>query len=297
MSAISTCVSRLFRAFLLAIVAVTLSGCVGSITIEKPGEREVVITPPATKVVIAGKSYSQLSVTTDSRSTGHRDVSSAFTSMGPDIATADLNLSPAVYTITASGELPCWYCTNGIRHSNDSTTFIVTAPPPSCTRSVSTPVMTLPTDMIVASQTPGPQNIMTKLNGTDSVLILIDDAPGLSSSQMSLELDINTDNIQWNKAIEAWGACRSGSRVAFVEASMVNPGPGVGQICSPVTPANNYRSGCSISQTMQLNQSTSSEILFRKPTFAGVWGDTHVFDSSIWAAWGGRAVRIIWWTD
>jgi hypothetical protein len=48
---------------------------------------------------------------------------------------------------------------------------------------------------------------------------------------------------------------------------------------------------------MLLDRSTTSEILFRKPTGFNVWGDTQIFDLSIWAAWAGRAVRIIWWTD
>jgi hypothetical protein len=193
MSAIPKYLSRPFRAFLLAIVAVTLGGCVGSLTIEKPMELEIVTLPQTTlpqttNGVVAGKSYSNLSVTTvtkDGRPTGHQDVTSQFRSMGPNTATADLHLPADVYTITASADLPCWYCTNGKRHSTDSNTFVVMGPLPSfCNRSGSTPVTTLPPGLIVAGQTPGSQAIMTKLNPTDSVLILVDDDPTLTRDQM-----------------------------------------------------------------------------------------------------------------
>jgi hypothetical protein len=51
----------------------------------------------------------------------------------------------------------------------------------------------------------------------DAVLILVDDADDLQQNQMRVELDVNPFNAVDSKGIEAWGFCRSGSRVNLVE--------------------------------------------------------------------------------
>jgi len=114
---------------------------------------------------------------------------------------------------------------------------------------------------------------------------------------MRVELDIDPNNgVTWNKAIEAWGFCRSGSRVGVVEASMVG-GINVGAVCADIDSINDFRSGCTNTQTMLLDRSTTSELWLRKPGFWGIWTDAEGIDSSIWNAWGGRSVRFIWRFD
>ena len=164
-----------------------------------------------------------------------------------------------------------------------------------CARSGGAPIRTIDDALIVAGQKPGRQLMgMPLQNGVDFLIILVDDAPGLQQNQMRVELDINPDDgVIWNKAIEAWEFCQSGSRVNLVEASMLG-GFGVGTICSPLTAANDMRSGCTNTQTMLLNQNTTSELWLRKPEFVGIWHDIEGLDSSIWSAFGGRSVRFIW---
>lgn len=293
----------LLQTLLLAAVFLSVGGCLGAITIRKPADNVTITSPAITRVVITGRHYSNLRISADGGSTGHRDFTSQLIPMGPEIAQADLNLPPDTYKITASADVSCWYCSGGKMGSFHSTMFRVVALPAPCTRSNNTPVITVPPGAILAGQTPGRQSIALPLNKTDSLIINIDDASDLQQDQMRVELDINPgNNVKWRKAIEAWGACHSGSRVDLVEASMIEEfGTGIinppAPKCEALTAANDMRSGCTIPQTMLINQSTTSELLFRKPTFAGVWGDTAVFDSSIWAAWGGRHVRFIWWTD
>jgi hypothetical protein len=171
-------------------------------------------------------------------------------------------------------------------------------PPPVptvCARSGGAPVITLSPQIVAVGQTPGRQEIAYFLrNPPDVLLIIVDNAPGLSAGQMRVELDIDPSNgVTWNKAIEAWGFCRSGVRMGLVEASLMG-GINVGTACDSLTPANNFRSGCTNTQTMLLNQSTTGELWLRKPATAGIWTDAEGIDSSIWQAFGGRSVRFVW---
>ena len=113
---------------------------------------------------------------------------------------------------------------------------------------------------------------------------------------MRVELDIDPFNgVTRGKAVEAWSFCL-GSRAGLVEASMVG-GVNVGTACDSLTAANDFRSGCTNTQTMLLNQSTTSELWLRKPGFLGIWHNAEAIDSSIWQAFGGRSVRFIWRGD
>lgn len=113
----------------------------------------------------------------------------------------------------------------------------------------------------VVGQIPGRKRIAYVLqNSSDVMLIIVDDAPGLRQDQMRVELDIDPNNgVTWNKAIEAWGFCRSGSRVNLVEASMVG-GINVGAACLSLDSTNDFRSGCTNTQAMLLDRSTTSEL-------------------------------------
>ena len=167
-----------------------------------------------------------------------------------------------------------------------------------CARSGGAPVITVSNDIIQVGQTPGRQKIAYFLqNQPDVLLIIVDDAAGLTQDQMRVEIDIDPVNgVDWNKAIEAWGFCRRGSRVNLVEASMIG-GINVGTACYTLDPSNDYRSGCTNTQTMLLDRSTTSELWLRKPGFGGVWTDAEGIDSSLWQAFGGRSVRFIWRFD
>ncbi|MCS6290182.1 MAG: hypothetical protein H8K10_14605 [Nitrospira sp.] len=273
-------------------------GVIDNIHIRKPADNLTLAGAVLLKVDIEKANYSNVLVRTDKGTSAEKNVTGQMVLRGVDALTADLMLPFGTHTITASGEVPCWYCTGGKRQSSVSHTFTLLPSPAPCTRTDGNFVRTIPAAGIAAGQMPGRQVIATPLlNGTDMVMIIIDDAPDLQQNQMRLELDINPDQgVTWNKAIEAWGACHSGSRTDLAEASMAG-GFGVGVICSPPATANDFRSGCTIPQTVLLNQSTTGELLLRKPGFWGVWHDVEVFDSSIWPALGGRSVRFIWSKD
>ena len=67
--------------------------------------------------------------------------------------------------------------------------------------------------------------------------------------------------------------------------------------CQPLTAANNFNSGCTIHQSILVNQSTTSELWLRRQGFLGFWYDAEAIDVSIWKAFGGRSVRFIWRFD
>jgi hypothetical protein len=285
-----------FHAFLLVVVAVALGGC--AITVQKPANNATITLPSKTNVVVTGNaSYTGLKVTVDGA-----DVSSQMVSTGPSSDEGDLNLAAGSHTISASADVYCWYCTGAKTQSTDTNTFVVSPGAHVCAQSGGPPVFTINADQIATAQQPGRKLIgMVLLNSAgvqtgDVLLIIVDDAPGLQRIQMRVELDIDPFNgVTSNKAIEAWGFCHSGSRVNSIEATMLS-GFNVGTACSQLTPANDFRSGCTITQTMLLDQSTTSELWLRKPGwFFGVgWDDVEGFDSSIWQAFGGRSVRFIW---
>lgn len=270
---------------------------VGSIEIKRPSNNLTLVSPTMPQLVFTQKQLSNLLVRTNEGTPNQRDVL-GFTPLSPDTVMATLGVPLGTHTVTVSGDLSCWYCTGGKRGEAKSRTFSLLPAAATCTRSGSVPVRTIPSAGITIGQTPGRQTIMTPLlNRNDEVLILIDDAPDLQQNQMRVDIDLRGfPEVEWNKAIEAWGSCGSGSRIDLAEASLMG-GFGVGIICTPLSASNDFRSGCTNSQTMTLNQNTTKELLLRKPGFFGFWYDVEVFDSSIWAAWGGRSVRFIWWKD
>lgn len=217
-------------------------------------------------------------------------------SVGPNRNEGVLSLPAGAHTITATAEFYCWYCSGSKTQSTHTNTFVVNSPSTQvCARTGGAPVITIPTSFTTVGQKPGKQLIGYLLQNGDAVQIRVDDAPGLSKNQMRLELDLDPDNVQWSKAIEAWSFCR-GSRVGVIEASLKG-GFGVGVICSPLTPSNDFRSGCTDTQTILLNKSTTRELWLRNRGFFAVWYDAEAIDSSFWDAFGGRSVRFIWMDD
>lgn len=277
------------RLFLRVGVTVTLVSC-ASFRIQEPANNATIILPSPTKIVVTGPSYTGLKVTVDGA-----DVSSQMNSTGSS-DTGDVSLAAGAHTVIASADVQCWNCPGGKTHSTDSKSFIVSHGPQTCLRA-GMPVITFSAADIAALQKPGRQLIGFKPNGTDGILIIVDDAPGLKPIEMKVELDIDPFNkVRWDKAIEAWGFCHLGSRVGLVIASL-NLGSRDVETCPELTPANNFRSACVSTQTMLLNQSTTSELWLRKPGFAGIWEDIAVFDTTMWLAFGGRSVRFIWRFD
>jgi hypothetical protein len=279
----------------MLVVAVALGGC--SIKIEKPANNAVITLPATTKVAITGNaSYTGLMVMVDGG-----NVSSQIVSTGSSSSEGDIGLLAAgPHTVSASATLSCWYCSGGTTLSTDTRSFIVIPGTHVCAREAGgTPVITLDANVVTVGQRPGQQLIAYKLlNGSDVLLIIVDDAPGLTPIQMRVALDLDPFNgVTSNKTVEAWGFCRSGSRVAVVEASMLG-GFNVGVACASLTPTNGFSSGCTNTQTMLLLQSTTSELWLRKPGFlGGFWYDAEAIDASIWQAFGGRSVRFIWRHD
>lgn len=273
---------------------------IGRIEIEKPADNLILTAPTIPKLIVSAKHYSDLKVSLKEGTSTETDATDRMVSLGSDRWTTDLNLPIGMHRVTAGAVLSCWYCTGGKKWVTDSHTFTILPAAASCTRTDGNRVRTIPSEGVLAGQIPGKQHIMTPLQNGDFMLIILDDAPGLQQNQMRVEVDINPNNdVTWNKAVEAWGACRSGSqRVDLAEASYTPAGGfGVGVICPPLSAANDFRSSCTTSGTMLINQSTTGELLLRKPGYFGVWYDVEVFDSSIWSAWGGRSVRFVWWTD
>jgi len=168
--------------------------------------------------------------------------------------------------------------------------------PPVCTRSGSAPIITIDPDTIAVAQRPGKQRIgyMLQVN-KEGVLILVEDDPTLQPNQIRLEVDIDADGAERDKAIEAWSFCQ-GARAASIQASMKSEF-NVGFICDPVSPANNFRAGCTNTQSVIVNQDTTSELWLRKRDWAGFWHYAEGIDSSIWRAFGGRSVRFLWRSD
>ncbi|MCC6967362.1 MAG: hypothetical protein IT391_13905 [Nitrospira sp.] len=269
----------------------------GHIEIMKPAHNLSLVDPTTPKLILNQNNATNLLIRTDEGTSHQREVTGLI-SLSPSTLMADLGVPIGPHTVTAHGDVPCWYCTGGTRHVRVSHTFTLLPATASCTRADGNLVRTIPASGIAAGQRPGRQTIATPLlNGTDSMVIIIDDAPDLQQNQIRLELDLNPDQgVGGTKAIEAWGSCRSGPRVNVTEAYMLGSF-GVGAICTPLSDRNDFRSGCTRPQTILLDQSTTGELLLRKQGTFWFWHDVEVFDSSIWAAWGGRSVRIIWWND
>lgn len=160
-----------------------------------------------------------------------------------------------------------------------------------CARS-GAPIITIDAGTIAVGQRPGRQIIgYQTIVHKESLRIIVDDAPGLQANQIRLEIDIDPFRTGKNKRIEAWSFCQV-SWVGSVEASMQG-----GVLCNPLSETNDFRSGCTNSESMILNQNTTSEIWLRKRDWAAIWHTAEGIDSTIWKAFGGRSVRFIWMTD
>lgn len=170
-----------------------------------------------------------------------------------------------------------------------------------CARNGTLPV-SLPAGLITVAQQPGRRVIGFAVEGQpDGLLIIVDDAPNLTRDQMSVTIDIdpvgpgNSGGVTWDKAIEAWSFCRT--RWSGTVEAWMGGGWRSGVFCQPLSSANDFRSGCTNSESMTINRSSVQELWLRKPGFWGVWYDVKAFDSSIWSAFAGRSVRFVWRTD
>jgi len=284
------------KAFLLVMVATTLGGC--AITIEQPANNATITLPSRTRAVVTGNaSFTNLRVMVNGT-----DFSNQMVSTGSKRAVGDFNLATGLQTITATATVPCWYCAGGTTLSSDTKSFVVVAGgDQACTRGGGVPVMTLDSNLATVGQQPGRQQIGYRLQNDDGIDIIVDDAPGLLRTQMLVEVDINPSHARFgvtkSKMIEAWDFCKAGSLVGAVTAGMAG-GFGVGVVCSPLTPANDFRSGCTTpNPPMMIDQATTSELWLRKQGTFGNWDYAEAIDQSIWRTFGGRRVRFIWFKD
>ena len=278
----------MLKRFSEVLIAVLLCGC--AITIQKPAQNETVQFPSRTQVIVTGNaSYSGLKVNIDGV-----DVSARMDSAGVNRHEGIIRLPAGAHMITATAEVDCSYCSGSKTQSTDTNSFVVNSTS-GCVVAGGAPVTTLPTSTITVGQQAGRKTIGYLLKNGKAIRILVDDAPGLRKDQMRLELDIDPDNVKWSKAIEASTFCRRSPTGVVVASS--KGGFGVGVICSPLTAANDFRSGCTNTQTILLNESTTSELWLRGSGFFGNWSDAEAIDSSFWDAFGGRSVRFIWMSD
>ena len=291
MPLIDTISPQTILAFLLVVVAVALGGC--TITIAQPANNATIALPSATSVVVTGNaSFTSLRVTVNMV-----DFSGLMVSTGSSSAVGTFNLAAGLQTITASATVSCWYCAGGTTQSSDTKSFIVVSGNTHvCARS-NAPI-TLGPNLATVGQQPGRQLVGYHLQNGDDVLIIVDDAPGLLRTQMLVEVDLDPSRgVDRSKGIEAWDFCQAGTLVSSVTAGM-GGGFGVGVVCSPLTPANNFRSGCTTpTPPMMINQATTSELWLRKQGFFGNWEAAEAIDQSIWGIFGGRRLRFIWIKD
>ena len=290
--AMITSISRqTLQAFLLVVVAVTLGGC--AITIQSPANNATIALPSTTSVVVTGNaSFTNLRVMVDGT-----DFSSMMVSTGSSRAQGDFILPAGTHTITATATVTCTYCPGGSTQSIDTKSFVVAASgnPRVCAGSGGAPVITLDPNSLTAGQLPGRRQIAYRLQNGDGVTILVDDAPGLPRTSMLVEVDFDAfKGVGRSKMIEAWASCpQPGSPVSFVTSGILG-----GVACAPLTPANNFRSGCTNPDPpMLINQATTSELWLRKQGSLGNWDHIEGIDQSIWPVFGGRRLRFIWFFD
>jgi len=270
-------------ALTLAMSAGLLSACAG-INIQQPVDNQVVFLPSPTHVVVAGSApYTNLVVRVD-----NVDFSSLMSTSG-QTSVGDLPLAAGSHVVAAQANVSCGTCAGGSSVSTSSHAFVVQNPAV-CARSPSPPVITLTPSVISVGRTPGQQKIAYQTQSGDQLLILVDDAPGLSSTQMLVAVDLDPVNgVTGDKAIEAWPFCHTGSNaVGTVKASKT------GNACNALSAGNNFISGCTTaSPAMMINQGTTSELWLRKQQLLGL-SDVEAIDASIWQAFGGRSLRFIW---
>jgi hypothetical protein len=168
-----------------------------------------------------------------------------------------------------------------------------------CGNASGAPEVVLTPAQIAVAQRPGRQ-LIGLVSGSNGLLIVVDDAPGLPYSSVDVELDIDPTFGVSQKALEFWTACR-GSRANWIEAWPLG-GFGVGVVCAPLSATNNFRSGCTQSGKTRIVRNSPwgrgiTEFWFRKPGWFGALYDAFVIDASFWSAFGGRSVRFIWRFD
>jgi len=165
-----------------------------------------------------------------------------------------------------------------------------------CASSPGAPIITLDPALATVGRRPGRQRIGYQLRSGDGVLIIVDDAPGLLPTQMLVEVDLDpARGVTKSKRIEARAFCQN----SFVDAVAAGGAGsfGVGVVCNPLTPANNFRSGCTtFTPPMMINQTTTGELWLRREPTPGIWNTAEGIDESIWQVFGGRRLRFIWFS-
>ena len=190
--------------------------------------------------------------------------------------------------------------------SPSSPSAIETQASPLCGTASGPPVITISPATIATAQRPGRQFIGMALTpggrDRDGLVVVVDDAPGLPSSSVRVNLEIDPTRGVANKMLEFWSPCRT-NLVRTIQATMLG-GFGVGVICSSPFGTNNFSSGCTNTETITIDRLDRrflpiTEFWFRKQcgVFGWAWCDAGVMDSSFWQAFGGRSVRFIWFAD
>ena len=160
------------------------------------------------------------------------------------------------------------------------------------------PRFALSPSQIASAQTPG-QRFMGIAVGRDLLLAVIRDAPGLPSNMVRLRIDLDpAAGVTWDKAIEFRSFCGT-QRLGVIVAKTIQVGFGEALLCNPLSAANDFRSGCTISGTAVLepNSTSTQELTFTKPGFLGYWHPVFTIDQTFWQAFRGRDVRFIWRRD
>ncbi len=128
------------RAACLIAVTSLLAGC--AVFVNKPDAGSVATTFPVMVNVTANASWSNLKVRLTDPTNSTTDITPQFTyGPGQNEANASLtNLTNGTYTIVASADVYCWYCSGGSSTNTSSTrSFSVNVPPPPPTLTSLTP--------------------------------------------------------------------------------------------------------------------------------------------------------------
>jgi hypothetical protein len=289
-SVISSIPCSQIRFVVLMTSILAFCACGGTITIQQPGNNATVAS--ATTVTITGSgSFNDLRVLIDGN-----DVSRMMVPSGSSRADGTFIFPPGTHTITASAAVACSYCTGGRNQASDTKSFVVLASTTQvCARSGGAPIIGIDPSLAFAAQSPGRRFIGYALQNGDGIEIIVDDAPGLPRTSMLVEVDIDPGRgARSGGMVEAWPFCQNGPAVNAVVSDLA-AGSGVGVVCNPLTQANNFRSGCTtFSPPMLIDQSTTSELWFRKKQPFGNFDFVEGIDSSMWPVFGGRRVRFIW---
>ena len=289
---IESSVRQTIQALLFVLVAIFVGAC--AVTIEQPADNATVVLPSRTRVVVSGNaSFMNLQVIVNGM-----DFSSQMNATGPRRAEGFFILPAGLQTVTAIATMQCWYCASGTTQSTDTNSFVVAnAGIRVCRRGGGVPVITLDPNLATVGQRPGRQQIGYQLQNGDGILILVDDAPGLLRTQMRVEVDLDpVRGVTQSKMIEAWDFCHEGTMVNAVTSGMAGGLLSTtGLICSSLTAANNFRSGCTTpTASMLINQVNTSELWLRKQGTLGNWDYAEAIDQSMWPIFGGRLLRFIW---